>query len=164
MANPENLIPNAERTPEERRENARKAGQASGVARRKKKAMRQAAADLLNMNISGSNSEATKAIKRRLREFGYDPEEATFQDAMLVGVMLKALKGDVRASEFMRDTAGNNPALNVRREELKLKKAELEIKRKALLDDSKPDRDENNLFEAIQTVGEVDTDDLPEVE
>ena len=83
---------------------------------------------------------------------------------MLVGVMLKALKGDVRASEFMRDTAGNNPALNVRREELKLKKAELEIKRKALLDDSKPDRDENNLFEAIKAVGEVDTDDLPEVE
>ena len=34
---PENLIPNSQRTPEERRENARKAGKASGEARRKKK-------------------------------------------------------------------------------------------------------------------------------
>ena len=164
MANEENLMPFNERTESERREISQKAGKASGVARRKKKAMRKAAADLLNMNISGSNSEATKAIRRRLREFGYDPEESTFQDAMLVGVMLKALKGDVRASEFMRDTAGDNPSLNVRKEELKLKKVELEIKRKSLLDDSKPDRDENNLFEAIKAVGEVDTDDLPEVE
>lgn len=34
---PENLIPNSQRTPEERRENARKAGKASVEARRKKK-------------------------------------------------------------------------------------------------------------------------------
>ena len=164
MANTDNLIPNEERTPEERRENARKAGKASGAARRRKKAMRQAAADLLNMNISGSQSEVTNVIKQRLRAFGYDPEDATFQDAMLVGVMMKAIKGDVRASEFMRDTAGNNPALNMRKEELKVKKAELELKRKALLDGSKPDRDENNLFDAIRAIEEVDTSDLHEVQ
>lgn len=164
MANPENLIPNEERTPEERRENARKAGHASGAARRKKKAMRQAASELLNMSLSGSSNAITNAMKLRLVELGYDPDEATFQEAMLVSVMFKALKGDIRASEFMRDTAGSNPAINVRQEELKLKKAELEIKRKALLDESKPDRDENNLFEVIRAVGEVDTDDLPEVE
>lgn len=34
---PENLIPNSQRTPEERRENARKAGKASVEARREKK-------------------------------------------------------------------------------------------------------------------------------
>lgn len=131
--NTENLIPNEERTPEERRENARKAGKASGVARRRKKAMRQAAAELLNMNISDSKAEVTNAIKQRLRAFGYDPEGATFQDAMLVGVMMRALKGDVRASEFIRDTAGNNPALDIRKEELKLKKAELKLRQEERL-------------------------------
>lgn len=35
--NEKNLIPNEERTPRERRENARKAGIASGKARREKK-------------------------------------------------------------------------------------------------------------------------------
>lgn len=132
MANEENLIPFNERTESERSEISKKAGKASGVARRKKKAMRQAAAELLNMNISGSKGEVNSAIKQRLRAFGYDPEDATFQDAMLVGVMLRALKGDVRASEFIRDTAGNNPALDIRKEELKLKKAEFKIKQESL--------------------------------
>ena len=39
MANTENLVPNSARTPSERRENARRAGIASGVARRAKKTM-----------------------------------------------------------------------------------------------------------------------------
>lgn len=43
----ENLIPNEQRTPEERRKNARKAGIASGEARREKKRMSQIYADFL---------------------------------------------------------------------------------------------------------------------
>ncbi|OPZ44366.1 MAG: hypothetical protein BWY95_02118 [Bacteroidetes bacterium ADurb.BinA104] len=43
----ENLIPNEQRTPEERRENARKAGIASGEARREKKRISQIYADFL---------------------------------------------------------------------------------------------------------------------
>lgn len=43
----ENLIPNEQRTPEERRANARKAGVASGEARREKKRMSQIYADFL---------------------------------------------------------------------------------------------------------------------
>lgn len=163
MANEENLKPfTSDQSREEARKNGRKGGKASGEARRRKRAMRQAAADLLNMNISGS--QVPGLIKQRLREFGYDEDDATFQDAMLVSVMMKALKGDIRASEFLRDTAGDNPALDIRREELKLKKAELKLKREALLDTSKPDRDENNLLDAIKSVEEISTDDLPEVE
>ena len=164
MANNENLKPFNERTESELREITRKAGKASGAARRRKKAMRQAASELLNMNISGSNNEVTRAIKQRMKAFGYDEEDATFQDAMLISVMMKALKGDIRASEFMRDTAGNNPALDVRKEELRLRKEELKLKREALLGGEKNDRDENNLLDAIKSVEEIDTDDLPEVE
>lgn len=164
MANADNLIPNEERTPEERRENAQKAGKASGEARRKKKAMKQAAAALLNMDISKTSGESINIIKQRLKSFGGDVEESTLQDALLVCVMMKALKGDIRAAEFLRDTAGNNPALDIRKEELKLRKAELQLKKDALLGGEKTDRDENNLLDAIKAVEEINTDDLPEVE
>ena len=166
MANDENLKKGEStqfRTGEEQAKIAQKGGKASGEARRRKKAMRQAAAELLNMNIAGGQSEVTNAIKQRLRAFGYDPEDATFQDAMLVGVMMRALKGDVQATAFLRDTAGENPQLGMRREELKLKKEELKLKRDALMGGEKDDRDENNLLDAINGVEEVDTSDLPEV-
>lgn len=41
MANSENLIPNAQRTPSERRENARKAGKKSGEVRRERAQLRK---------------------------------------------------------------------------------------------------------------------------
>ena len=42
MPNPQNLIPNSERTPNERRKNAQKAGIASGKKRRHQRDLRQA--------------------------------------------------------------------------------------------------------------------------
>lgn len=164
MANADNLIPNEKRTPSERRENARKAGKASGKARRRKKAMRQAAASLLNMELSGAKGDSINKVRQLLRSFGLDEDEATFQDAMLVSVMIKALKGDVQATAFLRDTAGENPQLGMRKEELKLRKEELKLKRDALMGGEKNDRDENNLLDAIKGVEEVDTRDLPEIE
>ena len=41
MANESNLIPNSKRTPSERRENAKKAGRASGVSRRRRKTFKE---------------------------------------------------------------------------------------------------------------------------
>ena len=167
MANEENLK-NGERTQfrtgEEQAKIAKKGGKASGAARRKKKAMRQAAAALLNMDISKANGDGINKIKQNMKAFGYDIEDATMQDAMLVRAMIKGLSGDIRALEFLRDTAGANPAHDIRKEELKLKKAELKLKKDALLGGEKNDRDENNLLDAIKSVEEIDTDDLPEVE
>lgn len=164
MANEENLIPIKERTTSERREITSKAGKASGKARRRKKAMRQAAASLLNMELSGAKGDSINKVRQLLRSFGLDEDEATFQDAMLVSVMIKALKGDVQATAFLRDTAGENPQLGMRKEELKLRKEELKLKRDALMGGENGDRDENNLLDAINGVEEVDTSDLPEVE
>lgn len=165
MANEENLKPfTSDQSREEAKKNGSKGGKASGASRRRKKAMRQAAASLLNMEISGAKGESINKVRQLLRSFGLDEDEATFQDAMLVSLMIKALRGDVAAAQYMRDTAGENPALDIRKEELKLKKAELKLKQKSLLDSSKPDRDENNLLEAIKSVEEINTDDLPEVE
>jgi len=165
VANEENLKPfTSDQSREEAKINGSKGGKASGESRRRKKAMRQAAATLLNMDISKANGDGVNKIKQHMKAFGYDIEDATMQDAMLVRALIKGLSGDIRALEFLRDTAGANPALDIRKEELKLKKAELKLKREALLDSSKPERDDNNLLDAIKAVEEIETNDLPEVE
>ena len=63
MANERNLIPNDKRTPSERRENARKAGIASGQARREKKTIQKILADLLDSEIKDSPQFAKLASK-----------------------------------------------------------------------------------------------------
>lgn len=61
--NEKNLIPNEERTPSERRENARKAGIASGQARREKKTIQKILAELLDGQIKDSPQFAKLASK-----------------------------------------------------------------------------------------------------
>ena len=61
--NEKNLIPNEERTPSERRENARKAGIASGKSRREKKTIQKILADLLDGQIKDSPQFAKLAAK-----------------------------------------------------------------------------------------------------
>lgn len=69
--NPENLIPNSERTPEQLREQTRKGGIASGEARRKKKVMTEIYAKWLeqehDIEIDKGNREkltGTAALNR----------------------------------------------------------------------------------------------------
>ena len=61
--NEKNLNPNEERTPSERRENARKAGIASGQARREKKTIQKILADLLDGQIKDNPQFAKLASK-----------------------------------------------------------------------------------------------------
>ena len=144
-------------------ENGRKAGVASGASRRRKRAMRQAAAMLLNTQIPmNERGPFMGTVKTLLKTFGYTPDDATYQDALLAGIMLEAMKGDVRAAEFIRDTAGESPVLDIRKAELKVRQDELKLKQAS--SGAAAPGVENNLLEAIMQTEEVDTDDLPEVE
>lgn len=145
-------------------ENGRKAGVASGASRRRKRAMRQAAAMLLNTQIPmNERGPFMGTVKTLLKTFGYTPDDATYQDALLAGIMLEAMKGDVRAAEFIRDTAGESPALDIRKAELKMRQEELKFKQEQSSGAAVPGA-VNNLLEAIMQTGEIDTDDLPEIE
>lgn len=145
-------------------ENGRKAGVASGASRRRKRAMRQAAAMLLNTQIPmNERGPFMGTVKTLLKTFGYTPDDATYQDALLTGIMLEAMKGDVRAAEFIRDTAGESPALDIRKAELKMRQEELKFKQEQSSGAAAPGA-VNNLLEAIMQTGEIDTDDLPEIE
>lgn len=144
-------------------ENGRKAGVASGVARRRKRAMRQAAAALLDTPIPLTERSAFMAtVKNLLKTFGQDPENATYQDTMLASILLEAIKGDVRAAEFIRDTAGESPVLDIRKAELKVRQDELKLKQAS--SGAAAPGVENNLLEAIMQTGEIDTSDLHEIE
>lgn len=113
---------------EEAARNGHKGGVASGASRRRRKAMKQAVNTLLGAGLDTSEGEFLDIIKPRLQALGIDVDDATYQDVLLAGIMLKAMKGDVRAAEFIRDTVGENPALAIRKQELQLRKSELKFR------------------------------------
>ena len=91
-ANPQNLkIP----TSEEARRNGAKGGMKSVESRRRKKLLRECLEELLDteqdVKINGVTLKKTNA------------------ELLSVTLMKKALKGDVKAFEVLRDTAGEKP-------------------------------------------------------
>lgn len=100
----------ANMTPEQRRENGRKGGIASGEAKRKKKAMRDRLEILLELPMRAGKGTDLEAIKNFAALKG---KNITVQDAMMIAQIQKALKGDTNAAAFVRDTAGENPSVKV---------------------------------------------------
>lgn len=105
MANEQNLIPlgSGTRSEKEEREMRSRGGKKSGETRRKKMAMKKMANILLNMPVS---EEAYPTVIGTLQKMGFDDDMITNQTAMLVSMWREAMDGNVRAAEFMRDTAG----------------------------------------------------------
>lgn len=104
MPNEKNIIPNSERTPEERREIAAAGGRASGVSRRRKKSLREAAELYLSLPV------ADKRTWNRLAREGVEPEDVDNQMAIIAGLALKAMKGDSRAAKVLFDLIGPEEA------------------------------------------------------
>ncbi|MGI6048990.1 MAG: hypothetical protein ACOYEG_13460 [Petrimonas sp.] len=105
MANEQNLIPNEMRTPEERRENARKAGIASGEARRKKKRMKELCDLVLNNKIQ--DERAVEGLRQRFPEI--ESDDITYELVLILKQYEKAKDGDSKAFELLRDTSGQKP-------------------------------------------------------
>ena len=103
MANEQNLISNNERTPRERRENARKAGKASGEARRKRKTLREELIALL--------------------------ETKQYQEKISLAMLEKASNGDTKAFEVIRDTIGEKPSDKLEIDQDKPFKVNISIKK-----------------------------------
>ena len=100
----------ANMTPEQRRENGRKGGIASGEAKRRKKAMRERLEILLELPMRAGKGADLETIKNFAAIKG---KNITVQDALMVAQIQKALKGDTTAATFVRDTAGDNPSVKV---------------------------------------------------
>ena len=100
MPNANNIIPNSERTAEERREIAAAGGRASGEARRRKKSLREAAELYLSLPV------ADKRAWNKLARDGVDPEDVDNQMAVIAGLTIKAVKGDAKAAKVLFDLLG----------------------------------------------------------
>lgn len=83
MANEQNLIPNSKRSPSELREMTRKGGIKSGEVRRARKTLKETLLMML--------------------------EEGNTQDNITLALLQKALNGDTKAYEVIRDTVGEKP-------------------------------------------------------
>lgn len=101
--NPQNL-----KTPtsEQARENGRKGGIASARKKAERKSMAETLEMLMKMPMkdgpveSVSGMESAESMKGR---------NVTMGDRLMVTVMTKALKGDMKAVEFIRDLLGEMP-------------------------------------------------------
>ena len=103
----DNLIPQSERTKAEQREIARKGGIASGKARKEKKALKETLETLLAMPMKNGKSIDVEEIQSIAAVKG---KNITMQEAIMVAMLNKAAKGDVRAAEYVRDTIGQKPS------------------------------------------------------
>ena len=110
----EDLIP--VRTKDEAKERGRNGGIASGKVRRRKRAMKEATKLLLDMPLTNQSMEED------LKAMGFPEKELTNQMALIVSMWKEALKGNVRAAEFLRDTAGENASHKQHVEEFEYKK------------------------------------------
>ena len=98
-----NLIPFNQRTEDEVKRIASKGGINSGKARKRKKTQREALEFLLSLKVKNPKD------RERLKELGVKVSEMDNQMLALAGVWQKAVMGDVRAAEFLRDTLGEGP-------------------------------------------------------
>lgn len=95
MPGEDNLIPINERTTEEQREIQSAGGRASGAARRRKRALKEAADLYLSLPVS--DRRKWNALARR----GVDPEDIDNQMAMIAGLADAATDGDARAAAVL---------------------------------------------------------------
>jgi hypothetical protein len=88
----ENLIPLNQRSEEDARALRAKGGKAAGEAKRRKKLLKDAANDLLDEIIKNAKGD-----------------EKLGSEALIMAQFKKALQGDTKAAEYIRDTAGQKP-------------------------------------------------------
>ena len=109
MSNEKNLIPFNKRTESEQREIAQQGGIASGVARRRKRSMREAADYYLALPETDRRS-----VNALLRD-AVDPEDVDNQMSVVMGIADAAKRGDARAAGVLlkmlgEDTVQEDPA------------------------------------------------------
>ncbi|WP_286154388.1 hypothetical protein [Thomasclavelia cocleata] len=117
-----NLVPFTTNTAKEA---GSKGGKASVKTRRKKKKMKQAMDLLLSLPVLEKNMS-------KLNELGLSNEDADNQMLMLTVAFQKAVSGDVKAMQFIKEITGSTATTELERQKLKLEKEKLALARERL--------------------------------
>ena len=106
MPNKKNLMPiqevNSNRTREQHSEDSRKGGVASGVSRRRKRSLKEAADLFLSMPVTDTRTF------NKMAKAGIDVDDADYQMAVIVGLTMQAAKGDAKAAKVIVDLLGED--------------------------------------------------------
>ena len=102
VSNEKNLIPFNQRTEEEQRRIQSAGGIASGISRRRKRSLKEAADLYLSLPVA--DQKKWNAISRQ----GVDPEDIDNQMAVIIGLTQRAMKGDAKAAKVVLDLLGEN--------------------------------------------------------
>ena len=102
--------------------------------RRKKKKLKEALTALMELPVSERNKQSMRAL-------GIDDKDMNNQMLVAVAAFQKAIKGDVRAMEFIRDMTGQQPVTKLDEAKINLlraqaKQIEAEIQREAAENES----------------------------
>ena len=97
-----NLVPLNERTKEEQRTIQQDGGISSGISRRRKRSLKEAADLYLSLPVS--DRKMWNKISRR----GVDPEDIDNQMAMIIGLTIAATAGDAKAAKVIVDLLGED--------------------------------------------------------
>ena len=101
--NEQNLKPQNTRTKSEQREIAKSGGKKSGQSRRKRKAIKEQLELLMSLPVQDEK------IKAKVETLGIEDKNIDNQMLITVALFQKALKGDTKAIELIRDTLGEKP-------------------------------------------------------
>ena len=102
MPNEKNLIPMDQRSKSEARELGRNGGIASGVSRRRKRSLKEAADLYLSLPVSD------RRVWNKIARRGVDPEDIDNQMAMIIGLTMAATAGDAKAAKVIVDLLGED--------------------------------------------------------
>lgn len=100
---------NSRRTHKERSEQARRAGIASARARQERKSMAETLDIVLKMTMDGGKPDAiagAEGVKDAVKS------NLTVQDMIIMKLVGKAVKGDLKAIELLTEMLGENPVSN----------------------------------------------------
>ena len=103
MPNEKNLIPMDQRSKSEARELGRNGGIASGVSRRRKRSLKEAADLFLSLPVTDTRTF------NKMAKAGIDVDDADYQMAVIVGLTMQAAKGDAKAAKAVFDLLGEIP-------------------------------------------------------
>jgi len=110
----ENLLKAEDLTSDQLRNRAQKGGKASGKARRDKREQKQIILEVLSMPLSEGSIEKITSLAAA------EGANLSINQAIVISQVKKALGGDTKAAEYLRDTAGQKPTESVKMESVNI--------------------------------------------
>lgn len=116
----ENLVSLKDRTMKEKREIGKKGGQASGAARRRKKALKTILKEALPLKLSELEDTAIRDLF--YKAVGSKNGDRTIAEAVMINFILSCMSGNAQMMKMLLELVEEEPNLVIKQKELALKK------------------------------------------